>query len=149
MVNKLSATTVIKTANNTKSLVFLNMGAVVAFLVSRVANAFNAAGSFLGKIPLAGGLLETVFSIVGGIIRVPCYAVVAIAVVVDVLLLLRFLLSLISRLFRKRKGGSGELAQSDMEVSDGEESAQPDTEAGGNGEPLQVDVKEGEELHLF
>lgn len=137
----MSATTVIQTANNAKSLLFLNLGAVVAFLLSLIANALNSVGAFLGKAPLVGGLLETIFRFCSGFIRVPCYAVIVIAVVVDILLLLKFLLPFFGKLFRKmfwrdRKDAEEE----ETEVVAAEEES---------GKTLQVDVKEGEELHLF
>ncbi len=138
----MSATTVIQTANNAKSLLFLNLGAVVAFLLSLIANALNSVGAFLGKAPLVGGLLETIFRFCSGFIRVPCYAVIAIAVVVDILLLLKFLLPFFGKLFRK-------MFQRDRKDAKEEEPEVVAAEEEESGKTLQVDVKEGEELHLF
>lgn len=138
----MSTTTIIQAANNTKSLLFLNLGAVVAFLLSLAANALNSVGTFLGKAPLVGGLLETIFRFCSGFIRVPCYVIIAIAVVVDVLLLLKFLLPLIVKLFRKifRKDEENTVEEVGITEFAAEEKS---------GESLQVEVKEGEELHLF
>lgn len=142
---KMSTGTIIQIANNTKSLLFLNLGAVAAFLFSMAANALNSVGAFLGKAPLIGSFLQTLFRFIGGFIRVPCYVVIAIVIIVDVLLLLKFLLPFLVKLFRKifrrNKVNAVEEEVEEIEIET--------TKKEENGETLQVNVKEGEELHLF
>lgn len=141
---KISTGTIIQIANNTKSLLFLNLGAVAAFLFSMAANALNSVGAFLGKAPLIGSFLEMLFRFIGGFIRVPCYVVIAIAIIVDVLLLLKFLLPFLVKLFRKI------FRRNKVNVVEEEGKAEIiTTKKEENGEALQVNVKEGEELHLF
>lgn len=108
-----STSKVVSGVRGVKGAISINLGGLIGFILLKATNLLMGISTTLASlgdsakaVPILGNVLDfllgtilsTGFSIVGIVIKIPCYAAIGAAIILDVILLLRLVKMLISKI---------------------------------------------------